>query len=203
MTGGAGRHVHDLTEDGLGGPADLTAPATRAAGLDRATWLGPGPGASLARHEAGDLDLLFDATKGFLETDREVISEIGSTHASGSIAGREPTAEERVEDVREAKPLESRDACASYAGVTEHVIRPPPVGVVKDLVGLRRFLEPCLGFWVAGIAIRVKVHRKLAKGALQLFRRNTAGNPEDLVVVALNRQPDERPSPVPAGRPCR
>jgi len=69
--------------------------------------------------------------------------------------------------------------------VTEAIIGGALVGVLQDLIGLVDFLEAVLAFAVAGIAVRVVLHRGLAKRRLDV---RIAGGPldaEDLVVVAL------------------
>ena len=53
-------------------------------------------------------------------------------------------------------------------GVAETVIGRALVGILQDLVGLVDFLEAVFGVGIAGIAIRMALHRVLAKGGLDL-----------------------------------
>jgi hypothetical protein len=69
--------------------------------------------------------------------------------------------------------------------VSESVVAGALVGVGKHFVRFRALLELLLGDLVVGVLVRMELERELAEGALQLLRRGGAGNPEDLVVVAL------------------
>src|SRR5205823_3062413 len=69
--------------------------------------------------------------------------------------------------------------------MAEAVIRRPLVRVLQDLVGLVDFLEAVLGVAVAGIAVRMQLHGKLAEGRFQLCVARAPRHPQDLVVVAL------------------
>ena len=65
------------------------------------------------------------------------------------------------------------------------VIRPALLAVGQALISLVQFLELGLGRLVAGVLVRVMLHRKLAEGA---FQRRVVGrfrNPENFVIVAL------------------
>ena len=53
------------------------------------------------------------------------------------------------------------------------------------LVGLVELFEARLGVLVAGIAIRVALHRRLAERGLQVSVRGGLGDAQDLVKVAL------------------
>ena len=54
----------------------------------------------------------------------------------------------------------------------------------QHLVGLCRFLEQPLGFRVAGVAIRVVLHRESSIGALDLASIGGAFDGKDFVVVS-------------------
>ena len=69
--------------------------------------------------------------------------------------------------------------------MTEAVVARASLGVGKDLVGLRGFLEPRLGFLVVRVAVGVILHRELSVGRLQCGGVGIAGDPEDFVVVAF------------------
>ena len=99
-------------------------------------------------------------------------------------------AEEVLEDVRhevgevgvEARPA---GAAIGEGRVAEAVVGGALLAVGEDLVGLVDFLELDLGVLVAGIAVRVALHRELAEGGLQLRLAGGLADAQDLVVVAL------------------
>ncbi len=69
--------------------------------------------------------------------------------------------------------------------MTEAVVEAALLRVAQDGVRLGRFLEALLGRLVAGIAIRVVLHRELAIRALQLALGGRPRDAEHFVVVAL------------------
>src|SRR6185437_14799463 len=69
--------------------------------------------------------------------------------------------------------------------VAKTIIGGTLVAVLEDVVGLVDFLESMLAVAVARIAVRVMLHRKLAKCSLELDLGAAAANAQDLVVVAL------------------
>src|ERR1700719_2870064 len=84
-------------------------------------------------------------------------------------------------------------AAVLEGGVAETVVGRALVGVFEDLVGLIQFLETMLGVLVAGIAIRVPLHRLLAKGDLDVAVARRAFNRKRRRVAALERHspPDD------------
>ena len=71
------------------------------------------------------------------------------------------------------------------SGMAEAVIGRALLWIAEALIGLVQFLEAGLGLRVAGMAIGMALHRRLAKGDLHLDFGRGAGNPENFVVIAL------------------
>jgi hypothetical protein len=69
--------------------------------------------------------------------------------------------------------------------VSEAVVRGSLVRVRQDRVGLAAFLEFFFSVGVIWIAIRMKLQRQFAIGALDLLIVGFAGNPKHFVVVAF------------------
>ena len=132
----------------------------------------------------------------FLKRNFEVVAEIGAAlRATAPAAAAEEVAEAEhvAQDVGEVPELvedrwiEAGPAAggAAHSGVAEAIVRRPLLDIGEDGVGFRRFLELLLGRLVAGVAVRVKLHRELPVSALQLDFGRGAVDREDLVVVAF------------------
>ena len=71
-----------------------------------------------------------------------------------------------------AKSAPNRRRAAAHAvlecGMAETVIGGALVRVLEDLVGLVDFLEAMLGVLIAGIAVRMTLHRQLAEGGFDV-----------------------------------
>src|ERR1700739_1466620 len=67
------------------------------------------------------------------------------------------------------------------------------VAVLEDLVGLVDFLELDLAMGVAGIAIRMPLHRELAECSLELGVVCVAVDFQGFVIAALGRHPSDPP----------
>src|SRR5690606_10124114 len=65
------------------------------------------------------------------------------------------------------------------------IVQAALAAVRQHLIGLLALLEPRLGRLVAGVAVRVVLHRTAAIGLLQLILGGAATDAEDLVVVTL------------------
>ena len=110
------------------------------------------------------------AGKGFQQA-RFPCCSANPRRARGRSRGRDARAhaEEIVEDIREGRGEVGAEAVGRAAaamlecGVAETVVGCALVGVLEDLVGLVDLLEAVLGPVVTGIAIRVTLHRLLAK----------------------------------------
>ena len=69
--------------------------------------------------------------------------------------------------------------------MAEAVVGGALLRVRQRLIGLVQFLELRLGRLVAGIAVGMALHRRLAEGDLQLDVGRGPGDAENFVIVAL------------------
>ena len=127
-----------------------------------------------------NLTTLLGPARRFLEFDFEIVAQIVAApgaRARTSAAGAEKIAEDVGEDFLEAlaeveATEPARTALRSLEGrVTEAIVLRAPLGIGQNLVGLVEFLESLLGFFVAGIAIGMKLDREAAVGLLQFVLR--------------------------------
>ena len=121
-------------------------------------------------------------------------------------------AEHVFEDVGEGRAEIGAEAVrAAHAaallerGMAEAVVGGALVGVLEDVVGLVDFLELVLAVLVAGIAVRVTLHRELAIGRLELGVARGALDRQDFVVAALGHHspPDDANLARHPGQPTR
>src|SRR5690606_8973139 len=89
-----------------------------------------------------------------------------------------------------ARPAEAGTGIATAHAVLERgvavlVVHAALAAVREDLVGLLALLERSLGLGVAGVAVRVVLHRAAAIGLLEFILGGAACNAEDFVIVAL------------------
>src|SRR5690606_25050272 len=99
-------------------------------------------------------------------------------------------AEHVAEDVAHVHATEARaGVAAAHAmlerGVAVLVVQAALAAVRQHFIGLLALLEPRLGVLVAGVAVRVVLHRAAAIGLLQLVLGRRAADAEDFVVVTL------------------
>src|ERR1041385_8695373 len=173
---------------------------TASVALRARLWFAAGRGARAVARFAGfvawDLDGRFDALRGFIERDFEVIAQIGATLRSASPAlAAEHLADaenvtEAAKDVFEAgedSRIESAGCRATKSGVAEAIVHVTLVGVGEDRIGFRRFLEFLFRNLVARIAIGMVFQRELAVRAFDLLVCRGARDAQDLVIVALGR----------------
>src|SRR5216683_224901 len=187
-TGGRG---DDLSENRLGLPAHLAGATTPRARVLARTGLRAAAIASVARGQPRDFDWLLDTGERFFECDRQVVAKIVSavgTFASSATA--EASSEKGVEDVgeRHVGEVDPWSPARLHGGVAEHVVRPPPSWIGEHRVRLAGFLEPGGRDGVVRIAVGMRVHRDLAKRALQVLGRALPGHTQDFVVVAIGCQ---------------
>ena len=95
-----------------------------------------------------------------------------------------PNRSSKMSDIDVAKPsfmpaavLESRMAVAVVGGAL--------LAVGQMLVGLVEFLEPRFGLLVAGMAVGMALHRRLAESRLQLRVGGGLGDPQGFVEIAF------------------
>jgi len=72
--------------------------------------------------------------------------------------------------------------------VAEAVVRGALVGAAEHLVGLAQLLELVLRRFIAGILVRMVLHRQLAVGLLDLLRGGAAFDAQDVVIIAFGRR---------------
>ena len=192
----AGRDVHELAEQRLLDPPDLSAPlALRANLLPGAA----APAAGAARAPVLDAELLLHPARDLfqreLEPDLEIVALARHAPAAPRAAAEElvepPLAAEvpheraqRVGEIETAE-VESRARARRLGGMSELVVPGAPLRVAQHLVGFGGFLEAHLGALVAGIAVGMVLERELAVGLLDLVLARRARDAEHLVVVAL------------------
>ena len=69
--------------------------------------------------------------------------------------------------------------------MSEAVVGGPFVSIRQDRVGFAAFFELLFGVGIVRIAIRMKLQRQLAVGALDLLLVGFAGNPKNFVIIAF------------------
>ena len=172
------------------GEAHLAAPAAAGAGHR----LGAAPAAAAAARraalEARDVERLFVSERRLLESDLEVVAQVGSgrrspgapPRAAEQVAEAEEVAQD-VAEIGEDRGIEPAGA-ARHPLVAEAVVARPLVGIREDGVGLRRLLEALLGGVVPGVAVGMVADRGAAVGGLDLRRARVALDPQHFVIIA-------------------
>ena len=113
------------------------------------------------------------------------MSGAGRRHAE-SVAEAEQVAENLGEiDGAHIKAAKASAAHAVDAGVAEAVVVGALLRVAQNGVGFAALLELLFGRGISRIAVRVKLHRHLAIGALNLLIAGGAGNFQNFVVIAF------------------
>src|SRR5579884_901464 len=184
LAAGSADREHPLLESQLSGTA-----------AGRANLGGPPfgarPLAGAARFGTAQLDLRLFSEVGLVEGDRHIVSKIipalCACAGASSARGAEKFLENVAEDIGESSLAEVKTARsgAGRAGVAEHVITPPLLGVGEDTVGLINFLKLLFGRFITRIPIGMKLKGQLAIGLLQLFLRCVSLDPEDFVVISF------------------
>jgi hypothetical protein len=108
------------------------------------------------------------------------------------------TAKEGVEDVSEVCaewPCTLSPTLAAETIVAESVIASPTVGVAKNFVRVGDFLEACLGIWVVGVLVGVKLASELAISLFDLCLASLRRDAKNVVMVghqpSLKRLPSD------------
>src|SRR5713101_6344453 len=151
------------------------------------------PVACLALGQALKLDDLLDSGGGFLEFNFQIVPKVvaaPSARARTSTAGAEKIAKNVGEDFLEAlAEVEAAESARSLRslerGMAEAVVLGAALGLGEDLVGLVEFLESLLGFFVAGVAIGMKLNREAPIRLLQFIFTGAAIDAENFIIVAL------------------
>ena len=192
-THGAGLHLH--THEILN-RADLAGALALLAGLDDPVG-GAGALTGGAVFDALGGDLLLTAEGGLLEGQLQLGQHIFAP-AGGVLPGAltAAAAEELSEDVPQVpeipKAAEAPAVTAAaggevgvYSGKAELVVLGLLVRVGEDLVGLADLLELFLGFLIAGVAVRMVLHRTLAVGLFDILGAGVLADAQHLIVIAF------------------
>src|SRR5690606_13650121 len=135
--------------------------------------------------ELANLDLLFDAFRGFLERDLDVVTEVRAALApvrsllaaeemvedsSRATTAAEDLAEE-VERIVESAAATAAESALAERRVSVAIVGRALVGIHQHVVGLTELLETLLRLAVTRVFVRMILHRELAVGALDFLRR--------------------------------
>src|SRR5208282_1811740 len=149
--------------------------------------------AGFALSQALELYDFLDPARRFFELDFEIVAQVVTAPGArtrASAAGAEEIAEDVGENFLEAlAEVESAEPARTLrpleGGVTEAVVLRAPLGIGKYLVSLVEFLESLFGFFVAGIAIGMKLNGETTVGFFQFVFAGAAIDTEDFVIVAF------------------
>src|SRR5690606_21795140 len=162
-------------EEPLAG-AHLPVAAAHGAGHRLRSWLGAAAGAIAAGNRRRHPDLRRLAGIGLLQCDLHIVAQVRAAFAAtrGTAATTAHHIAEYVfEYVRESAGCESM-AAAVHAAILECCMTETVVGgallrILQRLVGFVDFLELVLARVVAGIAVRMELHGKLAERNLEFL----------------------------------
>jgi hypothetical protein len=153
------------------------------------------PTAVFASLVAANRHLGVSAKNRFLEFQSDVLAQVSAALTAASTAGatakniaKSKKVAENVAEIVENCGIETRTASArttAYSGVTEAVIERTFFVIGQDCIGLARLFELLFGIGIVGIAVRMKLHGKLAVGALNLLLAGPTRQTENVVVVAF------------------
>src|SRR4029077_6221459 len=188
-------------EEALG----VSHPAVTAAhrtGLRLGAGLGAGAGAGLAGHRGWNADLRILASECLLQRDLHIVTQIGATLATAATTAAGRHAENAFKQIGKRSAEIGAEAGRPTAhavlkcGMTKTVISGALVRILEDLIGLVDFLKAMLGCLVAGMAIRMALHRLLAKCSFYVAVAGSAVNLQGLVIAPLGHQssPDRCPA---------
>ena len=164
-----------------------------------------GPGALLAgdggrQGERSDL-----AEESLFERDLHIVAQIGAARGTAPAAAPvHHVAEKIVENIRHRRGEAVGGAKARAVlegGVPIAVIARALLRVGQRLIGFVQFLEFDLGVVIAGITVRMAIHRRLAEGRLEFAFRAAAGNAQNVIKAAF-RHLSLRSKHRPCGASC-
>jgi hypothetical protein len=148
--------------------------------------------ARVAGDEVGDANRRLLAAKAVLQRYFEVVTQIAAAARPGlsSSAVAHELAEHFVEDVGKpagkAEFAGSARAALLKGGMAKAVVSRTLLVVLEDVVGFADVLELLLGVLVAGIAVRVTLHREFAIGLFEIVGTGGPRNAESLVIILLS-----------------
>src|SRR4051812_10108252 len=173
--------------------ADAAGAAAVRASLGFGACLGAGAGAIFAGDRGRDAHLRGLAGKSLFEADLHVVAQIGpalARRAAAAATASAAHAEEIVENVGEGGGEIGTEAGTGAAALLERGVAVAVVGgalvrIFEDLVSLVDLLKAVLAILVAGIAVRMPFHGRLAESGFQVAVDGRAFDLEDFVVAAL------------------
>ena len=168
--------------------------------------------ARLTGRQGGNLDAFFHPGNGFFQIQLHHVADIGTATCRTRTTGptTKDVAEDVAKDVTHVRATGTTRACttATHAmlerGMAMLVVHAALAAIGQHFVGFLALLECRFGARVAGIAVRMVLHRTTTVSLLQLFFAGVAGHAQHFVVVAFahkNLVADKR-KPV-AGQPAR
>ncbi len=137
-------------------------------------------------------NLGFRAEHRLFKFQRDILAQIGTalgTAASSRTSTEKISEAEKVAedfaDILKNCGIESTPASAAHRRMSEAVVGRALVGVRQNRVSLAALFEFFFRVGIVRVAIRMKLQRQLAIGALDLLLVGSAGNPEYFVIVAF------------------
>ena len=172
--------------------AHLATPSTGSTGNGSFAGSGARASALFASLVAPNRNAGFRAEHCLFEFQRDVLTQIGTTLGAAAPA-RTPAEEiseaekvsEYLADILKDRGIESTRSRTAHGSMSKAVVCRPLVRVRQDGVGFAAFFEFLFGVRIIRIAIRMKLQRQFAIGALDLLIIGFAGNPKNFVVVAF------------------
>ena len=147
-----------------------------------------GAGAGLAGDRSRQLDGGGFAAERLFEGDFEIVAQVRSTLASAARPAAASAAHHVAEQILEDVGHRGREAVVHSAAVLKGGMAVAVVGgallrIRQMLVGLVELLEARFGLLVAGMPVRMALHRRLAEGGLQLGFARRPRNAQRLVEI--------------------
>src|SRR5713226_9031716 len=151
----------------------------------------------LASLVAANRDARLRAEERFLKLQRQVFPKIGAAlHPAATASSAATTAEdvaeaeqlsEDIAEVLKHRGIKARalPRTAAKSGMAIAVIDGALVRVGQHGIGFADFLEFIFRVRIVGIAVRMKLQRQLAIGALEFLLRDRTGHAQHFVVVAF------------------
>jgi hypothetical protein len=151
-----------------------------------------GAAAFLASFVAAHVDIRFRAEDRLFEFQGDIFSQIGAAlgaaASTGTAAEKISEAEEIAEDfadILKNSGIEATRSPSADSSVSEAVVCGALIRIGENGVGLAAFFKFFFRVGIIWIAVRMKLQRQLAIGALDLLIVGFAGNPKNFVVVAF------------------
>src|ERR1700732_5376594 len=151
--------------------------------------LGTGSRASLAGDRGWQANRCRFAVKGLFERNFQVVAEIRPARGALASAAAPPAhhiAEKVVENIRHRRRetiASGSDTAMFEGGMTVAIVSRPFLRIRQRLIGFVQFLELHLGLPIAGIAVGMTLHRRLAESRFHLGVRAPFRDAKNFVIV--------------------